>query len=123
MTASNHSPGDGLHLINDNFQLFPDGSYAHGDSSEICILLNVQRLLEHFCLPSLFVLWSQAYPKDPMSEDDMLDIIEAADPYTNACEIEMSDVQGLILSDLDKAGYDNLCVSIRILARIVSSNN
>ena len=53
LTYHKHSPGDGLHLINDNVQTLEDGGEQKGDPSDICIVANAQALCLIYGLPPL----------------------------------------------------------------------
>lgn len=71
MIYFNHMPGDGVHYINNNARSFPDGSTQEGDTSDLCILLNLELILAHngsdMSVPDL---WNGVYPEDFMSEQD-----------------------------------------------------
>jgi hypothetical protein len=33
-------------------------------------------------LPALHIFWTEAYPDDPMTEEDLIDIVDSARPFT-----------------------------------------
>jgi hypothetical protein len=95
-----HHVGEGRHLINDNFVLHEDGSYQFGDPSDICILLNAQRLCSAYDLPAIWELWTLSFPDDPMWEDDAATIIDEALPFTAPCDPTIPDDRLSIIKDL-----------------------
>ncbi len=110
-----HRAGDGRHLINDNFQVFKDGSYQMGDPSDICIVFNASRLCSAFGLPPLWELWTQAYPEDPMTKDNADCIFSEAEPYSEPCDPTIPDDRLSILLDLEAISCDKLASIVKVL--------
>jgi hypothetical protein len=105
-----HSPGMGVHYVNDNVQFFEDGSWQTGDSSDNCILWHVQVICEAFGLPPFWQLWTEVYPDDPLNESDGAFILSSAEPYTAFCN-PYKDL-ALVLKDLAAIGRQELAVVI-----------
>jgi hypothetical protein len=99
-TFHKHSPGDGLHPINESGETLPDGSIQNGDMSDICIVANAQTLCSVYGLPPFWLLWTEAFPDDPMSAEDLAEIVDGAEPYLNEFDPLIPDTRKAILSDL-----------------------
>ena len=111
-TFHRHSPGDGLHPINSSGETLPDGSIQNGDMSDICIVANAQALCSAFGLPPFWLLWTECYPDDPMTAEDMAEIIDGATPYLNECDPFKPETRQAILSDLRAIHCRQLAVQI-----------
>ncbi len=115
-----HSPGDGVHYINDNAHYTEDGRFLPGDSSDRCIIANAQCLCTAFSLPSLSELWTSVYADDPMSHTDLLEIMDAALPYLNECDPKLALHQHGILSDLKAIKCKELASKIENMIRVTN---
>ncbi len=111
-TSYIHKVGDGRHLINDNIQFFGNGGWQEGDSSDICIIYNAQRLCSTYKLPDIWELWTLSYPQDPMDGDDAACILSEAAPYTAPCDFTIPDNRADALKDLRSMGCDTLAALI-----------
>jgi hypothetical protein len=110
--AHKHTPGDGLHLINDSVSTLPDGTTQRGDPSDICIVAVAQCLCTTFGLPSIWSLWSDCYPDDPMDQNDFEAINEAAEPYLNPFDPLRPEIRVAILADLRAISCGELATEI-----------
>jgi hypothetical protein len=117
-TAHKHSPGDGLHPINESSVTLPDGSAQEGDMSDICIVANAQSLCSDFGLPPFWLLWTEAYPADPMSAEDLAVIVDGAKPYMNVYDPLDPDTRRAILNDLRAIKCDKLADEIEKLLKV-----
>jgi hypothetical protein len=113
-----HKVGDSLHYITGNARSFPDGSSQVGDTSDLCILLNLETVLAHNGLNmSVPDLWNQAYPDDFMSEEDfamMLGVsIHASDPFDPTAPDNIS----AALDDVRAMGCPELADLVEALLR------
>lgn len=111
-TFHKHTPGDGLHPINESGETLPDGSIQNGDMSDICIVANAQALCSAYGLPPFWLLWSEAYPDDPMSAEDLAEIVDGAETYLNPFDPLIPDTRKAILSDLRVIRCDKLADEI-----------
>ena len=98
--AHKHTPGDGLHPINDSVSPLPDGTKQMGDTSDICIVTLAQCLCTAYGLPPIWFLWSECYPDDPMDQNSFEMIREAAEPYLNPFDPLLPETRDAILADL-----------------------
>ena len=112
-----HSPGDGLHLINDNVQTLEDGREQRGDPSDICIVANAQTLCLSYGFSPLWLLWSDAYPDDPMDANDLDAIVESAAPYLNEFDPLVPETRDAILKDLRAIKCDELADALEQLLK------
>jgi hypothetical protein len=111
-TFHKHSPGDGLHPINESGETLPDGSIQNGEMSDICIVANAQSLCSDFGLPPYWLLWTEAYPDDPMSAEELAVITDGAKPYLNEYDPLNADTRTAILNDLRAIKCDKLADEI-----------
>jgi hypothetical protein len=117
-TAHKHSPGDGIHPINESGETLPDGSAQEGDMSDICIVANAQSLCSDFGLPPFWLLWTEAYPDDPMSAEDLAVIVDGAKPYLNVYDPLDADTRRAILNDLRAIQCGKLADEIEKLLKV-----
>jgi hypothetical protein len=110
--AHKHTPGDGLHLINDSVSTLPDGTTQHGDVSDICIVSVAQYLCTAFGLPPIWSLWSECYPDDPMDQNSFETIKESAEPYLNPFDPLLPETRAAILADLRAISCGELAAKI-----------
>ena len=103
-----HRIGDGLHYINNNRKLADDGGVVPGETSFGCILLNLEYLLTYYGMPCLSDLWTEVYPREPLSDamlfTIMLSNIDNADGYDPRNPRNIADV----LEDVRSVGRDHL---------------
>jgi hypothetical protein len=103
-----HRIGDGLHYINNTKRVTDDGSQLPGETSFGCILLNLEYLLTYYGMPCLSDLWTDVYPKEPLSDamlfSIMLTNMENADGYDPRNPRNIADV----LEDVRSVGRDHL---------------
>lgn len=102
-----HTAGSGLHYVNDNMQFYENGSYQEGDTSDGCILVHLNTIAFATGLPTVYEMWSAAYPDDPMSFDDFVWIIQNSLPYTEKMPVTIENIW-LVLDDLKVVGMERL---------------
>jgi len=95
-----HSPGDGLHYINDSMTVTINGLLKIGETSEASILLHTQQICEKYSLPALWELWSHVYPDTPMTQTDADLLLNRAILYTNHFDLKDNGQILLVLNDL-----------------------
>ena len=110
-----YSPGDGLHLINDDRSKLPDGTIQKGEPSDICIVAAAHRLCTDYGLPRFDLLWSESYPEDPMDQNDLDMILEAAEPYMVEFDPFQPATRSAILDDLRAISCGELATKIERL--------
>lgn len=104
-----HNVGDGVHYITDNFKVFNNGEIQYGDTSDVCILLNLEIVLSHNTKDlSVPDLWNAVYPNDPMSDDDMGYISFSAIDYCEDFDAKSLDNIASVLDDLRRMGCPEL---------------
>jgi hypothetical protein len=111
--AYRHSPGDGFHHI--AVDTLQDGRDTDAGTSDICIVANAQILCSAFGLPPFWVLWSEAYPDDPMTAADLVEITNSALPYMVECDPLIAETREMILRDLRAIKCDALAEKIEQL--------
>jgi hypothetical protein len=103
-----HRIGDGLHYINNSRRVTDDGSALPGETSFGCILLNLEYLLTYYGMPCLSDLWTQVYPREPLSDERLFSImltnIDNTDGYDPRSPRNIADV----LEDVRSVGRDHL---------------
>jgi len=101
----NHRVGDGIHYITDNPKKFEDGTEQLGDTSEVCIILNIETLLSRHNIEYSFNdFWNFVYPEDFMSEADMAYIVYTAIDFTEPFETDSPDDISLAIEDVRAMG-------------------
>jgi hypothetical protein len=95
-----HSPGDGLHYINDNMTVTINGLLKIGETSEASIMLHTQWICEKYLLPPLWELWTRVYPDTPMTRTDAQLLVNGALLYTNHFDLRNDEQVSLVLNDL-----------------------
>ena len=95
-----HSPGDGLHYINDNMTVTINGLLKIGETSEASIILHTQWICEKYSLPPLWELWTRVYPDTPMTRTDAQLLVNGALLYTNHFDLRNDEQVSLVLNDL-----------------------
>ena len=110
-----HHVGDGRHLITDTFIVFDNGSCQFGDPSDVCVILHAHMLCTTFRLPSIWALWTEVYPNDPMDRDDAACILSEAKPFTAPCDPTNREDRAAILLDLRAIGCEALALHIQLL--------
>jgi hypothetical protein len=104
-----HKVGDGLHYITDNFKTFPDGTFQLGDTSEGCILFNLEVILSNNGIPyAVNDLWNQVYPDDFMAEEDIAYIVGTAVGLAEAFDPTSPDNIADALRDVEAMGCPEL---------------
>jgi hypothetical protein len=95
-----HSPGDGLHYINDNMTVTINGLLKIGETSEASILLHTQWICEKYSLPPLWEMWTRVYPESPMTVTDAQLLVNSALLYTDHFDLRSDEQISLVLNDL-----------------------
>jgi hypothetical protein len=105
----NHKVGDGVHYVNDNFKTFKNGTFQLGDTSDVCILLNLEVVLSKNNVPNTVNdLWNLAYPDDFMSEEDIAYIVFSATEYADDFDPSSPDNITSALDDVRAMGCPEL---------------
>jgi hypothetical protein len=99
-----HWVGDGLHYITNQALLFADGHVQLGDTSEGCILFNLEITLATNHIPfTVRDLWNVVYPQDPITQKEMNYIFGTSVHYAE---------------DFDPTNFDNLSLALEDLRAI-----
>lgn len=111
-----HWVGDGLHYITDQSLLFSDGRVQLGDTSEGCILFNLEIALATNRIPfTVKDLWNIVYPQDPLTHRDMNYIFGASVNYAEDFDPSNFDNLSLVLEDLRAIRCDELAREVERL--------
>jgi len=104
-----HRVGDGVHYITEHPRTFKkDGETQRGDTSELCILLNLEIVLSCFGLPGLDELWNSVYPNDFMSVEDVSYIMSTAIAFSDEFNPRIPDNVADVLRDVQAMHCDEL---------------
>lgn len=118
-----HKVGDGLHYITDNFKTFPDGNFQLGDTSEGCILFNLEVILSNNGIPyTVNDLWNQVYPDDFMAEEDIAYIVGTAVEFAEAFDPTSPDNIADALRDVEAMGCPELADIAGKMLQVPSSS-
>ena len=103
-----HKVGDGLHYINQSFKVYPDGTFQYGDTSEGCVIYHASNMCNTYDIPQFYKIWSEMYPKDPMTLTEQAYIIAAAWDYIEWTDYRIPDNRADVIKDLREVGYPEL---------------
>lgn len=96
-----HRVGDGLHYITNNPIRFQNGVAQSGDTSEGCILFNLELILTHYNIPNMLNdLWNMAYPDDPMNDDTVGYLLYTHQDFTETADLRSPENLADALRDL-----------------------
>lgn len=98
----NHIAGDGRHFITNS-----------GITSDICILSNLQVLSIFHDIPDVSLMWTEAYPNDPMTYNNIAKITFAGVVHSEYFDTESLDSILSLLADLDNIGCEQLARVVR----------
>jgi hypothetical protein len=113
----NHQVGNGIHYITDNPRELPGKRQQLGDTSDLCILSNLDIVLSYNNLPQLNDVWNSVYPGDFMSDEDLACILNTAVNFSENFDPGSLDNITAVLDDVRELKCEDLANKVSELLK------